>query len=145
MPTVPDHGPNGSGHIEDATGSPRKSEGNLALALCKPDVSFHQTRLSRIDTIFEPRPGIEAPATEIDHANRPSAADLEMNRNPRCDKHLRTRDFHDPRPAPMLALRAGVNRHFWHRKQKDPDMRNFKRWYPPGKQFAPLPRAHLLS
>jgi hypothetical protein len=25
------------------------------------------------------------------------------------------------------------------------DVRNFKRWYPPGKQFAPLPRAHLLS
>ena len=59
MPTVPDHGPNGSGHKEDATGSPRKSEGNLALALCKPDVSFHETRLSRIDTIFEPRLGID--------------------------------------------------------------------------------------
>jgi len=25
------------------------------------------------------------------------------------------------------------------------DVRNFKRWYPPGKQFAPLPRARLLS
>ena len=25
------------------------------------------------------------------------------------------------------------------------DVRNFKRWYPPGKLFAPLPRAHLLS
>ena len=25
------------------------------------------------------------------------------------------------------------------------DIRNFKRWYPPGKQFAPLPRARLLS
>jgi len=25
------------------------------------------------------------------------------------------------------------------------DVRNFMRWYPPGKQFAPLPRARLLS
>jgi hypothetical protein len=25
------------------------------------------------------------------------------------------------------------------------DIRNFMRWYPPGKQFAPLPRARLLS
>jgi hypothetical protein len=25
------------------------------------------------------------------------------------------------------------------------DLRNFMRWYPPGKQFAPLPRASLLS
>ena len=24
------------------------------------------------------------------------------------------------------------------------DIRNFERWYPPGKLFAPLPRAHLL-
>jgi|KBSMisStandDraft_5_1062788.scaffolds.fasta_scaffold154852_2 hypothetical protein len=25
------------------------------------------------------------------------------------------------------------------------DLRNFKRWYSPGKQFEPLPRARLLS
>ena len=25
------------------------------------------------------------------------------------------------------------------------DVRNFKRWYPQGKQFAPIPRARLLS
>ena len=25
------------------------------------------------------------------------------------------------------------------------DVRNFKRWYPPGKPFAPLPRAHLVT
>ena len=35
--------------------------------------------------------------TEIDHVNRRSAADSESNRNPRRDKHLRARDFHDPR------------------------------------------------
>ena len=35
--------------------------------------------------------------TEIDHANRRSAADSESNRNPRRDKHLRARDFQDPR------------------------------------------------
>ena len=39
----------------------------------------------------------QAPMTEIDHGNRPSAADSQSNRNPRCDKHLQARDFHYPR------------------------------------------------
>ena len=68
-----------------------------------------------------------APAIEIDHANRPSSADLEMNRNPRCDKHLRTRerDFHSGRQLTFrLALVfAEVSRSYrinLHRKYDNP-------------------------
>ena len=50
----------------------------------------------------------QAPTAEIDHANRPSAADSETNRNSRHDNHLRVSTRQNPRQCSRPTVTFGT-------------------------------------
>ena len=70
----------------------------------------------------------------VSSAGAESAVDYVIGQRLKRNGHMRwTRDGANSLLQARCAVLNGL------------DVRNFMRWYPPGRQFAPLPRARLLS